>query len=801
MYNSLRTLTATLLAIVIGCDDPSPTADPVLMLFDASTDAASADGGVVDAEVFNCRYASAPLEGCSIVDSAGNCCPIIEACEAGHLPTFATGCQPRPPAACAEANRVEGACLPRHDGCPSGMAPTIPGCEPVGISTCSDTFMTESRGCRPTSVRCEAGMLPIPSRGCIPLEDDEACALPWGGLAAGIADIHVDPTAQPDMADGSRDRPFASIQAAVTGAVDGARIILAPGEYPEDVRLFRKDLWLVGACRSQVRLTGAGTLPANPDIPFSLHLESSTVHMQNLTIGGEGIGIMAIRATLTLHRVSVAGARGAGIYSFNSTLAMDETRIEGTRSGFDDSPFTGSWGGVGLSARDSQVTVTRSHLQGNHFAGAAIVGEAGNLEITDTVIESTQPEPRSGISGYGVMALGDAEFSVSDTSIVDNYTAGLHAYAGAHGVVARSIIDSTRTPSGRGAFGVIVSTDAEASVLDSIISLTQGVGIANQSGVRVSVERSWIRDNSHGGIEGSAGTMVINESVVSTNGLVGMIVHDGANMEIARTAVLGQRGTNEASLQGGIVAADGAILQIEDSVVLESPATGITLVRGATGAVSRSYIRGTHATRRSGLSGAGIVAVFSTLSLDTVVVDNNSTFGIYVQDSALDAENVAALHTRANEDGRYGAGLMVDRNSTATIDGLLAHRNASAGAIAWNAASLELENFVLTEAQESDWLDGAGDEHQAMADGLLTLETPVRIRRGFVAGNPRAGLLLSGGSGTAGEKIVTTGARGVVAQSSEVLLTECQEIDIEVQSGGVLQVPDGAEFDFDGLRR
>jgi hypothetical protein len=340
----------------------------------------------------------------------------------------------------------DGVCRPTLDKCPKGKLPKFDiGCVDVGIAGCATEFMEADGICHVRMDKCAAGTFAVPQKGCVPIDGPDGCGTTaWGAIPDDPGNVYVDPSYAGTDGDGSQAKPFHTIAAALAAVGAGGRIALAAGTYTEPVAV-SSDVEIAGRCASMVTIGGND---GDATLPKIVHVTGGTVKLRGITLTGDGIGLYAEGgAAVTLDRAVIQGALLAGAVVDGSKLDVTSSVVRDTRGdNLSDWNFLGN--GFGISAiLGSQVTVTDSAVVANHTAGLHALDDMTTLTVKDTLIEGTRVSYVEG-DGIAVEIFGDTydtgvKVDVDAVAIVDSETYGMairRSAAGTPVVTAQSFV-------------------------------------------------------------------------------------------------------------------------------------------------------------------------------------------------------------------------------------------------------------------------------------------------------------------------------------------------------------------------
>ncbi|MBI5544783.1 MAG: right-handed parallel beta-helix repeat-containing protein [Deltaproteobacteria bacterium] len=468
--------------------------------------------------------------------------------------------------------------------CPPNSRPSLGSadCVPVGWTSCPQGFATAPSGwgCDsrlPTDLCAEASMEAIGSPSCVPVGD---CSTPF---PPSDATHYVDHSLGADQVDSTH---FQTISAALSAAPAGAHIAVYPGTYAEGLAP-KRNVKITGKCASQVRVDGSQLHAPGVSVPSAIRVEVS-----GLALLGHWYGASAIaKAQVILRDMLIEGAREAGVFlqGVGTRIDLEGSVIRGT-VGEDGKNF-----GYGLSVNaGGTLTLLRSAVVANSRLGLYAAGARTRLELTDSVIRGTLPAPEAAVDGgelgIGLHLLDKAQVEIQRCLFADNRDMAINSW-GATVRVANSVVRGTRSrPGGETGVGLSVLQAGTLELVSSLVSDNRSFGISVEAlGSSVKVSDSVVEGTTSAGQWGTAGVHAA----------------DGAQVQLLRTAVVGNQGAAlsafeagttvsvEASLfrattpdgkdafGRGIDAEDAACLTVHDAAIVESTGIGLFLQTAA----------------------------------------------------------------------------------------------------------------------------------------------------------------------------------------------------------------------------
>lgn len=598
------------------------------------------------------------------------------------------GCGSDPQAAspCPEGQQREGAmCAPRFDACPEGELPKLGGgCMAVGVprdAGCASGLESDGRGsCKATIPGCAPGTVAVPGdAACRPIA---ACPTErWADVPAGA--IFVD-AAFSGSGDGTRERPFPTLGAALAGAPTGATIAVTAGRYVESLSLDRA-VTILGECPARVVIEGSD--PASPAI--------------------------AIRADATLRGVSVRGPSGGIAIDRSIKVTLERLHVHDTAR---EGVRVDSVRGV------PTVSIADSLIEDVAYAGVRVIGAAATIErtvIRDVAPDTTRPQPL----GCAVLAEHHpvdgrrAEVTVRGSLLERATELGV----GALGAVLRldgSVLRDTRpNRAGMRGHGLLVQNDAaiaaEVTVVGSVLERSSDLGASVLGPAKLTIERSVIRETlprKKGGLFGTglqieAGEVSIVDSAIEGNRYAGVSIKSGT-LEVTRSIIRDTDGQ----------ASDGAF------------GIGVAVsIMGVGGAPSRATLRDAIVARNRV---AGVTSVVSELSIercaivDTTAQVSDGRFGDgLVVHSWFDLSAAEARGSATIRDS------FVARNARAGVSSFAATLTLGRSALRCNGLDFDVEHvkdltFDIVDLGHNACGCGAAETCKAQSTSLEPVQAP-----------------------------------------------------------------------------
>lgn len=516
----------------------------------------------------------------------------------------------------------------KYDTCADDAVPIYGGgCTAIGVRECAKGFVADGiGGCTATIPTCGKGT--FATVGEATCHEVMPCgAAPYGDVPAGTV-VFVD-AAFTGTSDGTRDRPFAKVQAAIDAAPLDATIALADGVYVESL-LIGKRIKLHGRCPNNVEVKGVGARA------------------------------IAVRAEARIEGVAVTGA-GQGITIDGSVVSLDKVWVHDTAAS----------GGVVLAPGTGSI-ITRSLIEKTRNTGIYV--EASDLRIADTVIRdiSVASDGRAGNGVQSQIGKDGTVATITISSSIIERTIGPAAQSfGSDIMIDGSLI---RDVTGRKdvASCVVAQKGTAAprvpnlSIVGSVLEGCPGAGVRVDSGMMV-FERSTLRKSKPDlamnlglGLDVSGGATVnVRDSLIAETRLAGIFI-GGSDARIERSIVRdvsGQASNGNSGIGVAVLTESAsANVTIDQSLILHTRTVGL-LVGAAKVELLGSVIRDVKPEESTGKFGDGIeLGGGSTTSITESLVREVARAGVVVRAStatlARDAMSCTAVDLAV--DGKVG---------------------------------------------------------------------------------------------------------------------------------------------------
>jgi hypothetical protein len=530
--------------------------------------------------------------------------------------------------------------------CPPGALPVGDACEAPGVPAdgCGVGFAHDGVDA------CEA-ILPATACGSgeFALPGETMChgvgscgAGQWGDIPVEASTVYVDASFGA-MGDGSATAPFASVQAGVDAASDGAIVAIAAGSYVENVWVDHPvRLW--GVCASDVQIVAtsgvAVSLAGNADGSALVGLglssggdalqivDASSVLLDALWIhdaGGIGIALLGSSAAagLRLEGSLIENVSGYGISAYDGDVELIDSAIR------DVAPDGAANWGVGLIAftpvqQDKRsVSLERVHIERTRSFGV-VVQRAVDTVIADTLIRDVLPSASLGGDGMGIWQRWSASdgarpsLALTASVIERTHATAIGIYGGDATIERTTVRDVAQDdlPGGWGAgirffdLGEGTNTPPAGSVRQSTVDRAHRVGVELWAAVA------------------ELSSVVVREPQPKLDGAHGFgviaYVHD---LTLEPSDLIMRGSVVDRAHQGGIIVA-GSTGLIEDCAVVDTQpkaaddafGVGISILTELKTALPASAA--IHRTVVDGAYGGGVVVGGGDLTLEDVTVRN-----------------------------------------------------------------------------------------------------------------------------------------------------------------------------------
>lgn len=750
-------------------------------------------------------------------DDEGRC--TVAACEPGERATADGRCEGLGPAGCAPGRAGdEITCEPAACSDLAGLP--LPGgasCGPVGLPGCVAPLLDADGVCRPLPDRCGEDEIAAPQKGCVPLFDAvPGCGSdPWAAVVAAPGDVHVAPAAPgAPPGEGSRAAPFTTIAEALAAASPGGRVLLAPGVWDEPVHA-TADVTLLAACPGSVTLAGVVQTGAHPAAVWA---DGAQIHLDGLRITADGVGVLATgggRATVAHADVSGCLLAAVAAIGSGSSVGVMACRLGETRMALLGDRMAGlgalADGGGAITLADSAVVGARTW--GVNVRGAGSVGALSGVSIAAT--ESND----EGLFGRPVQVQWGGALTVSASWLGGGRDAGAYAFEGTL-TVEDSVVEGTRPLTGTrggaydGRFGEGVAADGGSQVVvrRTLILENTGSGVsAYGEGTSIRLEDSRVHATAPGFVDtpGDAGRgaeaafggrLEVVRSAITANREAGVFVNGADASALVDGSLVS--GTTPAAGGGGdgVLAIDGGVVQLADSVVVANTASGV-LARGAGTRVelTRCEVARTSPGADADGAGYGLVAQEgASVVASSTSIRGNAGAGVHGAGVGTTVALTGCLvrGTEPNGLGTHGRGVNIQQGASATLSGVTIEGSRDIGLFAHLPGATLVADALLVRDTAPEEATGGSGRGVEIQHGHATLSSVV------VSGCPDGSLLVSSSdarvslSGAALLGADHPGNGAVVQAEAELTL---HDVVVEGARGSGALAANGARLTVDGV--
>ncbi len=639
------------------------------------------------------------LGACTIIEDSSDEAPH------GPLPQWKL-----PPTVCAPGT-MPGDCraagLPSWP-CPAGSIPDGGGCKAPGVPDggCGAGFVSDKKGgCDAVlpDKPCAAGQLALPGETtCHALA---ACGRgPWGDVPVDAATVYVDAAYPGKDSDGSAQKPFKTIAAAVAKAASGGLVVIAAGSYGESLAL-AKPVRLYGRCPELVGVSAPKT-----DVAIDLTAGASGSEVKSIAVRGNSLGIRAAGAKLAIDRVwldhpgwtaieanagaevtvtntLVDGPTALGARAHGASLTLSSSVIRQVALAPDGNGGNGVL--AQIDATPAKLTVDKSVIADTHGVGIYAVGATAS--VSDTLVSGVAAIATG--AGYGVMALNDPTSKTASDLTLARSVVEKSALAGvwlrdSNGHVDATVVRDVAVGDGkakgaglwfrRGAAGsTAVTLDVARSLVDTVPWRGLEIGAGNATVTSTIVRGVSVPEGETNGRGVLAYTYAAADPLTTVK-LSGVDIENatecavcafGAKVDIGYAALRQiKRGTLATGSGAGVITLprEGirTALAVHDALVEQTANAGL-LLKGSDVELDSLWVRdiGYDADLSLGISALAdeTSGEISNVHVSRSVVERTSLLGVILKGGSLKAESLIVRDISPSPvNGKGGRGLEVD---------------------------------------------------------------------------------------------------------------------------------------------
>jgi len=518
--------------------------------------------------------------------------------------------------------------------CPAGTMPRVgsTACQPVGWTDCPNGFEPD-----PSGWGCRDVLPSAPCTGGTRAALGSASCVPIGDCGAAFPPAGATLFVDDDFAAGELDAThFATVSDAVTAATDGDVIAIEAGTYIDAISA-SVSLSVVGRCPELTIIQSDGSNQGGLEA-----LSGQTVTVSSLTLRGHAPGLFALAGSeIVASDVVIEDAGNGGAVSIGTG-----TRIELIRSVVRDTvSLSGAQGQGAYAETNGTIVLSESEITGSHTSG--VVTFDGDFEADASVIHRTLQV--GGAFGHGVHVQGGSA-SLTRSVVAENHTLGVYSTGSGSVASLEQVVLRDTQPSASGQFGIGLQVDdgGSADVQRSVLAANHFIGVFAFDAVQVTIGSSVIRDTiPRGGSENGRGISIqegamltLEQSVLLRNSDYGASAGGPGTMLTVTDSLVRDTRRAEGGTHGwGLNINGGAILQMDRSTLTANLEYGLAVGPGATATVADSLVSNTE--RAEGVSvedtdfrvqGIG-VQDGGALNIVRSVLRANRHIGLYVWDA------------------------------------------------------------------------------------------------------------------------------------------------------------------------
>ena len=449
---------------------------------------------------------------------------------------------------------------------------------------------------------------------------------------------------------------------------------------------------------------------------------------------------------------------------------------------------------IGVLADGSSLTLEDSLLTANRWVGAVAVGGASSLTMRRSVVRDmvrTDDGPTHSVA----VGLG-AQAELAETAIVNSPYAALviDDQKAAVSVVDTVIRDSHPEPegawAGRGGFGALVthgaSVDIDRSVLLDNHATGIGVTSADKSGniSTARVRRTIVRAQKYDDYEAARGLEVadgarmdVEDSMVSECPETQVIVEGpGSVLHAERLTLRTDVPEGEPQHGMGVVATEGGRVELGSSAVVETRIFGLLVQLEAEIVADASLVAMTMSAigandfgdQPYGLAAAVLPGAHLTLTSSSLV--HNRSMGVFVRGEGASASLTGTLvdDTLPGDDGAFGRGINVQDGARLDVISSAVLRSHDTGIIAFGS------QFVLTDSVVAATARGSSPEwgDKIAIDVAVAVGSHLEANGSTLSASPDIGLIVSASSAFMSGGFLANNSIALHVQDGSVLVEQ-----------------------------
>jgi hypothetical protein len=382
-----------------------------------------------------------------------------------------------------------------------------------------------------------------------------AVALQAAGPARASALI-VDARSLAPSPDGSREKPFRTVGAALAAARDGDALEIRAGLYPEPLRILRP-----------VVLRGPRTAVLVGEDPARAVVEvAAPAALQGLTIQGGAVGVEA-RAPVRLEELAFSAQRRSPVRSVGARVEVSGGRFSAL---FDRSDL------FGIDAEGGEL-----HVRGARFEGPfrfAIRARGARLWVEGARIEDAVG---------GIACLAGCVGEVRGSVLAQGRGPGLFASASRLWAVDNLV--------SRYEYCALARDGAHLRLEDNAVAFCEVAGVATVESELVARHHLHVGACKHAAIEVDGGSTLIDEGALIEPGPAGILSRLGS-LEVRGTAIVRASPERDGTFGDGVFAYAPEALRVDGAMLEGNRGAGVAVQDGRAEIVACEI-------RRSGVAG------------------------------------------------------------------------------------------------------------------------------------------------------------------------------------------------------
>jgi parallel beta-helix repeat protein len=512
--------------------------------------------------------------------------------------------------------------------------------------------------------------------------------------------IYVDAAYTGDS-DGSAERPYKTIEAALANAGENTSILIAVGDYVELATLIidKDGLDLVGRCSYLTK-----TRSAEGGIVLRVDDANSNL-ISGIAYYAEG------ESDWALPMIKLSGTSDT---EFLNNSVTDST-------------------GKGLSASSCDAILISNNVFRGNTEYCIYFSNSNEVNISGNDIRDTKPNEQDDF-GRGINIQYSEQISVSDNIVEGNADASIF-FAYTTGTISGNEVRDTRlNGQGKAGRGISVQDSGQVSISANIVEGNAEAGIYF-SGASGTISGNEVCNNFKRGIVvGDSEQISVSDNIMENNTEMG-ITFRNASGTISGNEVRDTRPDGQGMFGRGISVEYSEQISVSDNIVEGNTEMGIGCYN-VTGAILRNEVRDTRPDGQ-GKFGRGIeVQDSEQVSVSDNIVEGNTYDGIFFAYSSGTISGNEVRDTKPDGQGEFGRGISAQDSEQISVSDNIVEGNHDMGICFHNVTGAILRNEVR------DTLPGApNDEGYTFGHGIhVQVSTDVECSSNIVENNLHAGI-------------------------------------------------------------